>query len=595
MHFKPLSVIAVAIFSMVANLGAAVSFSLSPSTVSNTYNGAITLNVSGLNSGETVVVQKFLDINNNGVIDAGDWLVQQYQLTDGYASVIAGITNINVPGDSTGTDGAIISQQSFTMVGIAGQMVGRYLYKLSSPSGRFTGITNSFTVTNSAYAQSFTGTVRSSGTNVPNAGVLLFSPSGGGGMGNPVAGAIANNSGGYTLKAPPGTYLPWAFKNGFVTDFSKVPMLTLNPGATITTNLPLVPTTLTISGKAADVANSSLPLPGIMAAWQSTNNLLAIGFTDTNGNFSVAVTPSLWRWGGDQSGLVSHGYLDFSGQSKPMALTTTGNVANVAVAFPKGTALFYGAIKDAQNLPLSGVSLFASPNNGNGLYEGDGTSDQNGNYVVAVTGGNWNLQVSTGKSSGLANYIFSQVNTLSISDSQAVQQNFVAVLATNQISGYLKDNNNNPISGVAIWANATINGVSFSQQGPNTDNTGYYSLNVANGTWTVGVSTCGNCGDGLPGNYLAPAAQSVVIANNNSSLNFTAPLANSLITGHVQDNTGRAIGGVGVWASATLNGMSFFQYVDADPSGNYSLGVANGSWTVGLESSGGSDSLDAIL
>lgn len=589
-----LPLLTAAILAAIVNLGAAATFSLTPSTVSNTYNGTITLNISGLTNGESVVVQKFLDLNTNGVIDSGDLLVQQYALTDGKASVIAGVTNINVPGDSTGTNGAIVSQQNFLTAGISGQMVGRYLYKLSSPSGRFTGITNAFTVTQTTYAQSFTGTVRSSGTNVPYASVLLFLPSSGGGMGSPIGGTIASSSGAYTLNAPPGSYLVWAFKKGFVTDFSTVPMLTLNSGATVTTNLSLLPAALTISGKAADIANSALPLPGIMAAWQSTNNLLAVGFTDTNGNFSVPVTPSLWQWGGDQSGLVCQGYLDFSGQGQPMALTTTGSVANASVAFPKGTALFYGTIKDAQNLPLSGIGVFASPNNG-GLYEGDGTSDQNGNYVVAVTGGNWNLQVSTDKNPALASYIFSQVNSLTISDGQAVQQNFVAVQATNHISGYLRDNNNNPISGVGIWASATINGMAFNQQGPNTDSTGYYSLNVANGTWDVGVSTCSNCGDGLPGNYLAPASQSVVIANNNSVLNFVAPVASSQITGHVQDSTGNSLGGVGVWANATLNGMNFFQYVNADANGNYSMGVANGAWTVGLEDSGGNGSLDSLL
>ena len=75
---------------------AAVSFSLTPSTISNTYSGPVTLQIKGLTAGDTVVVQKFLDINTNGVVDNSDLLWQQFNLTDGQATVIGGVTNFNV-------------------------------------------------------------------------------------------------------------------------------------------------------------------------------------------------------------------------------------------------------------------------------------------------------------------------------------------------------------------------------------------------------------------------------------------------------------------------------------------------------------------
>jgi len=52
---------------------AAVGFTITPSAVSNTYVGNITLQVTGLTPGDTVVVQKYLDANADGVIDAGDY------------------------------------------------------------------------------------------------------------------------------------------------------------------------------------------------------------------------------------------------------------------------------------------------------------------------------------------------------------------------------------------------------------------------------------------------------------------------------------------------------------------------------------------
>src|SRR5258708_6117392 len=59
-------------------LPAAVTFTVTPSAVSNTYSGSITLQINGLATGDTVLVQKYLDANANSVIDAPDILVQQF-------------------------------------------------------------------------------------------------------------------------------------------------------------------------------------------------------------------------------------------------------------------------------------------------------------------------------------------------------------------------------------------------------------------------------------------------------------------------------------------------------------------------------------
>src|SRR6266851_9841358 len=169
------------------NAHAAVAFTVTPSAVSNTYSGTITLQVTGLTNTETVVVQKFLDANTNGLIDAGDILGQQFQLTDGLASVFhdgaTAVTNFNIPGDTDSTAGQITAQLSI-QGDFSQSIVGKYLYRLFSPSGHFTPITNLFSVTNFAYAQQFTGNVVNNGTTVPNAIVLLLPPpssSGGGG------------------------------------------------------------------------------------------------------------------------------------------------------------------------------------------------------------------------------------------------------------------------------------------------------------------------------------------------------------------------------------------------------------------------------
>src|SRR5690242_20218805 len=61
---------------------ATATISVTPSTVSNLYSGNITLQITGtgLTNGETVLVERFLDLNANGAIDAGEPLVQSFRL-----------------------------------------------------------------------------------------------------------------------------------------------------------------------------------------------------------------------------------------------------------------------------------------------------------------------------------------------------------------------------------------------------------------------------------------------------------------------------------------------------------------------------------
>src|SRR5690349_15889226 len=80
-------------------LAGAATFTIRPSSISNTYSGAITLQISGLTNAETVLVERFLDLNSNGVVDVTDLLVQGFKDTGGQVTSFAGIRDINVPGD----------------------------------------------------------------------------------------------------------------------------------------------------------------------------------------------------------------------------------------------------------------------------------------------------------------------------------------------------------------------------------------------------------------------------------------------------------------------------------------------------------------
>jgi uncharacterized repeat protein (TIGR03803 family) len=567
-------------------VNAAVTFTITPSAISNTYNGSIILQVSNLIAGDTVVVQKYLDTDTNGIIDPGDYLVQQFNLTDGQAGmVIGGVTNINVPGDTDGAaNGQITAKLNFPDRNFIQSIIGKYIFVLSSPVGHFSPITNLFTVTNFPFAQKFTGNVVSNATPVPNALVFLFPPPNGHEIGTPVAGTVANNSGAYTIQVPPGTYVPLAIKSNYVVNYSTSPVLTLGSGQTINTNLTVTNSTAGISGRVVDANNSSIGLPGLFLPATGTNgagnHLIAIGFTDASGNFNLRVGSGSWSISGDVSGSLNVlGYVGYDNN-------TNVNAGATGVNLPvfKATAMFYGTVKDGLGTPLNGVAIFSSDNNG--IYGNDGMSDINGNYVATAIGGlsgdQWQVQKDFG---GPASYIYSQgQGGITLSSGQAYQYNFTGIPATNHITGYVQFNGS-PVSGVGVNANATISGIGYQPGTAHTDTNGNYTLNVANGDWSVSVN-CNGGSDSLDnilggGNYQCPNSQDVIINDGDGTADFPLfPPNSGQIVGHVTDAYGDAIVGVSVYAS---DGVGDNYSTTTDSNGNYSLTVVDGTYNVSVD------------
>jgi hypothetical protein len=210
-----------------------------------------------------------------------------------------------------------------------------------------------------------------------------------------------------------------------------------------------------------------------------------------------------------------------------------GSVTNANIALPKGTALFYGRITDISNNTYANIDVDGSANTN---YEADGFSDPNGYYSVAVIGDNtneWYCSINSGQNTSLANYVVNTFDSLTLSNSQTVLQNFVALPATATISGHVQDNSGTNVTGVGLSAFANIGGNYYQSLDGTTDSSGNYSLSVASGQWSVQFFT-GNYSDALDFNGYADlyGPHFVNIPPTNAILNITVyPLGTPLMTG----------------------------------------------------------------
>ena len=507
-----------------------VTLTVSPSVISNTYPGLITLTITGVTNTEKVGIQRWIDLNGNGVIDAGEPMLDAFKVTDNdnSSAMVGGITNVNVPIDGNPAQGAITTTLNFPPGMTLETLAGHFVYSLVSPAGRFAPVTATFVVTNAPQAQSASGTVFSGDGVTPLANAVVVAQDQQ--KNEPIGGTVADGGGNYFLPLPASSYYIIAALPNYYYDQNKAPAVTLTNGMAVTNNLTLTNGVTTISGNIRDTAKSN-GIGGLLVTLQS-GPLFAVAFTDSNGNYSAAVTPSFWTIQPEKQRLARRAFV--VPQAIPFEFdATSGNVTNADIALPKAGAMFYGRVMDSSSNAFANIQVSGSTETN---YEGIGFSDQDGYYSVAVLGDNtneWYCGINSGKNTALANFVVNTFNSVTLSNSQAMLRNFVALPATGTISGRVQDNTGAAVAGVGLnaWANIGVN--SYQSLDGTTDSSGNYSLSVASGQWTLQFFS-GNFSDALDYNGYADlyGPHLVNIPPTNAILNITVyPLGTPLIIG----------------------------------------------------------------
>ncbi|MEI7955629.1 MAG: carboxypeptidase-like regulatory domain-containing protein, partial [Verrucomicrobiota bacterium] len=142
-------------------------------------------------------------------------------------------------------------------------------------------------------------------------------------------------------------------------------------------------------------------------------------------------------------------------------------------------------------------------------------------------------------------------------------------------------NNGIAVSGATIGA--SLQGSGNTWVSTTTDGSGRFDIGVTNnGTWNVQLeSTYADSN-----NWVGPSLQEIV--SNSQSISGIALhilSGTGTISGYVHNSGGSAVA-TGVAANATISGTNYFGYANTDGSGNYTLPVINGQWSVNVSQSG---------
>jgi len=544
---------------------AAVDFTVSPATISNTFQGTVTVTITGLDPGQGARLSKFLDANGNGQIDPGERLVANFGLRDSQVMMIGGVRLTTVPGDEDrSSNGVIQAEFSLTSQGELERVAAPYLYRVSHPTNAFSPVVKPFAVTPSAYGQSFTGTVMSGGSPVAGAGVVALT----GLEGGFVAGVPTDSLGHYSLSVPSGTYQLVAFQEGYVCSFAQMPVLDLGTGQTVSTNLPLTATTHTISGQLR-VAQATNVLAGFQAFCQSDSGDFTLAFTDTNGDFNIGVTPGLWNIEPAENVVSAHGLL--FPQDSVQVDASTGSVAGLLFELPRATSLIYGSVKDDQNTPIAGLSTYCD--SGTVPLGASGMTDENGEFSVGVIAGDWWLGFSD--QTLFSARLIMQSRNVSLTDGQAQRLDFVARQATADLRGFVQRPDGSPLRDQSLLAWSP----DLSSGGRTSDDGSFHLLAVA-GDWTLQLES----NDAQAARVIGPRMEHLTVTNGadiGGILVIARPIT-ARITGRVATTGGMPLANLWVYAQADFGTNHYDLSVNTDANGNYALDVADGTWRVSL-------------
>lgn len=556
----------VLLLAFATNLGAVVSVVCKPSTVSNTYSGVISLTITNIKDGETIYLDRYLDLNGKTTANTGEPLTARFEVTDGRFVGIGDVPNSAVPVDQdSARNSQIIVSFPFRGLDEAGRIAGLQRFRVTSSASV---VETSLLVTQAPMQCSISGTVFTGTKPETNAVLTLLTL-----QDEFVSSAVADGKGNYTLYSDIGEYqllvsAPGRPSVGALHRFSFIVATRLS-GINITNTV----SSRTISG-ALHNGTTGKGLPGVQLLALSTDGMGVIGYSDSTGAFSLPVTPGTWKL---IPSALRLGQLNCNAPRLPVVVDTTLRSASTNLTFPAATSIVFGSLSGPSGEPLPGVAIIGT----NSQSTARVVTDANGAFSTGVvTAPDWYWQPDP-----VALQRMKYVSTrglYSIPTNGTWRIDFFARPTTARIRGSVTQEDGTAVSDLPLGFLSLEDVVGADTTKPD----GSFDLRVCAGDWAISANPAD-----LSSRYLLqPGATNYAVADGQDlKLDLVFRQITSKLTVNVHDTNAQPVPLVLVNCEAILDGVPFVVVGATDWSGKCSVNLCDGQWAVsvqGLESIG---------
>jgi hypothetical protein len=209
-----------------------------------------------------------------------------------------------------------------------------------------------------------------------------------------------------------------------------------------------------------------------------------------------------------------------------------------------------------------------------------GKTDNNGRFDVAYRPGEWKIELESAPTIGL--FAFETNFTVLANISNVV---VTVPLATNFITGHVRDSDGNPVSGVVVSASLSYyedpvnwRNYHYFSADAKTDTNGFYRLNVFSIDWTnwnVQISCENLYSIGLA----CVPSQSVNVTNAENVADFTVVILTNHLRGRLVDETGAPIPNISLTLQKN-SAYNFYTHITTDTNGNWDALINRGEWSI---------------
>jgi hypothetical protein len=294
--------------------------------------------------------------------------------------------------------------------------------------------------------------------------------------------------------------------------------------------------------------------------------------TAGDGTFDLGVNGGSWsvqlnNGDGDNGNLI--------GPNLSFNVTDGINISNINYVVQTVTAQISGIVTNTAGAPIANLGVYAYTTINGTNFNQYADTDGSGHFSIGVLNGTWQVGLDCNRLNSLGYSCATNQQVVVNGGNQTA--NFSVQSPTTHLVGKVVNDNGAPQPGLAIQAYPSGGG---DRPQVITAVDGSFDLGISGGSWTVQL----NSDSAAANNVISPNVQfNVTDGVSISNINFVVLSVTAHITGIVTNTAGSALGNLGVYANAMINGTNYGQWVNTDGSGHFSIGAANGTWNVGVD------------